>query len=448
MDMEDPTTVRLTPSWGGGGLGGGMNSSYARPPFQAPMKVVILAGDFHSSLVEEIYDELAILKKRPENFGTLPQNTHGSRYGLLRFSEGREGKARVAAGLIELGKATAVQHLVGMTQHLERLFPAEENVFMVASDLDLELYREHAESRGVLPAENIIGNGCKSPHEAVNPLRDLQLAIKHFGITDPVLCMTTDLVFLPDYNFKRIVEHAVIRSKDTCSYVRPCEQTHVIERDNGCTLPMVRVEGSKVTEIVDRPGACKATTELMPMFILRKASLPLVEEFVASSASGCIPSFLKFLSGKVELHGMDLEFGAFRTRSLQQLKFAQGVFDIYRETTKMYKEKLTERHLQDSVQLKWGEGFRQDKGANKAVNWMPAEIEKAVKSYMLTYLRSLKGPHVDGSVTYVVPEIIETYVRPTYTTPPTFYNTQYTIMTDKATHREEWRQRGAYQRSI
>jgi hypothetical protein len=32
---------------------------------QAPMKVVILAGDFHSSLVEEIYDELAILKKRP-----------------------------------------------------------------------------------------------------------------------------------------------------------------------------------------------------------------------------------------------------------------------------------------------------------------------------------------------------------------------------------------------
>jgi hypothetical protein len=41
-----------------------------------------------------------------ENFGTLPQNTYSSQYGLLRFSEGREGKAHVAAGLIEVQART------------------------------------------------------------------------------------------------------------------------------------------------------------------------------------------------------------------------------------------------------------------------------------------------------------------------------------------------------
>eukprot|EP00959_Pyramimonas_sp_CCMP1952_P357156 7478505-Pyramimonas_sp.AAC.2 len=186
----------------------------------------------------------------------------------------------------------------------------------------------------------------------------------------------------------------------------------------------------------------------MPLFLLRAASLPLVDEFVSSCPHGCIPSFLKFLSNNTDLHGIDLEFGVFRLHTFNQVKFAQGAFDTYLEAKKNYKEKLTERHLEDSVQLKWGDVPSAHGKAQKPVSWMPAEIEELTRTYIRAFLTQLVGPYIDGSATYVMPEIQESYVFPTYKLPPTFYTTQYKVMTEKASHSEAWRMNSATQRSI
>mmetsp|Transcript_2435 Transcript_2435/g.4989 ORF Transcript_2435/g.4989 Transcript_2435/m.4989 type:complete len:451 (-) Transcript_2435:391-1743(-) len=450
MDVEDPSTASLTPYWGGQGQGENYFIPNSRPAHAAPMKVVILAGDFQARLVKEIHEELESLRKRPENFGLLPKNTAGSQFSLLRSAEGEE---YVASGLIKLGPTTAANNLVAMTQRLERFFPASENIYMVVPEPELQLYHADAKANRMLPTHNIIGNGCKSPKDGVSLLRDLQLAIQHFEITDPVMVMTTDLAFLPDYNFHRVVEHSVIRSKDMCSFVRPNRQTHVIERTHaGCTAPIISHDCGgksvvKVTEVLDSLGERAPATELMPLFLLRSSSLPLVDEFVTACPGGCIPSFLKFLSTEADLHGIDLEFGAFRLHTLNQVKFAQTVFSTYLEAKLNYKEKLTERHLEDSVQIKWGEAPTRDK-AQAPVSWMPAEIEETTRTCMRAFLSKLAGPYIDGSATYVVPEIKESYVFPTYKLPPTFYTTQYKVMTEKASHTEEWKINSATQRSI
>ena len=48
---------------------------------------------------------------------------------------------------LQLGQETAAQRLVAMTQSLERIFPASENVYMVVPETELELYHQEAKAQ-------------------------------------------------------------------------------------------------------------------------------------------------------------------------------------------------------------------------------------------------------------------------------------------------------------
>ncbi|GFH23388.1 uncharacterized protein HaLaN_20993 [Haematococcus lacustris] len=70
-----------------------------------------------------------------------------------------------------------------------------------------------------LQAGNVISNGAPSRSQWQGEVADLQLGLQQSGMTTPVLVISCSMTVLPGFNMQRIVEHSLVRARDTVGII-------------------------------------------------------------------------------------------------------------------------------------------------------------------------------------------------------------------------------------
>ena len=101
-----------------------------------------------------------------------------------------------------------------------------------------------------------------------------------------------DYIPEPDFNLNRIVEHAVVRSKDTLTYVTLAPEMGANVSDH-TILDLERNPGGHVTSNPEvlavhpfpdgSPGSTRSKTAMGPVVFLRRSTLPLIKQFFAEA---------------------------------------------------------------------------------------------------------------------------------------------------------------------
>ncbi|GFH23392.1 uncharacterized protein HaLaN_20997, partial [Haematococcus lacustris] len=106
----------------------------------------------------------------------------------------------------------------------------DEGVESVASDDDADVpakvgIQQDAQSKvkkgssGGAWVGNVISNGAPSRSQWQGEVADLQLGLQQAGMTTPVLVISCSMTVLPGFNMQRIVEHSLVRARDTVGII-------------------------------------------------------------------------------------------------------------------------------------------------------------------------------------------------------------------------------------
>jgi hypothetical protein len=96
--------------------------------------------------------------------------------------------------------------------------------------------------------------------------------------------------------------------------------------------------------VVNKQTAQPFAPALVPMFVLQPASVPLLTQYMEeqTDAPGTLVAFVKYLAAQPQpLYAIDLEFGVFRTHSLEHLKYAEAFLNFYQVRSRLSPQHLT-----------------------------------------------------------------------------------------------------------
>ncbi|GAX81387.1 hypothetical protein CEUSTIGMA_g8818.t1 [Chlamydomonas eustigma] len=160
-----------------------------------------------------------------------------------------------------------------------RLQPYHDRVFILSNERnhhDLLSWANSKLSDG-FPAANILNNGKRGG--TCDLFSDVGYAIQTAKLDDSHLIIASlDVLYHPYFNFQRIVEHSIIRAKDTVVFHRPPPGADVsslalLDLDDfslTASNPRVLATASSPSGIAD--GITAAA--LAPLMVIRKSSLP------------------------------------------------------------------------------------------------------------------------------------------------------------------------------
>ena len=200
---------------------------------------------------------------------------------LLR--RGAEGDYHVAKGLLEVGGTPAVHYWLTALEQCARLMPLEESVYLLCNDTNrgdfVEWARGPKGGKGVvgLSEERIISKG-----PAGKPgLQCVAELVRSEGLDCHLFVIDCEHVLGPQANVVRLLEHAMIRAKNTIVTCPARAGQNVadyglLELDAATAGSNPRVLGCEpLCEGFAQGGESLA----LPLVVLRKSSLPLVREF-------------------------------------------------------------------------------------------------------------------------------------------------------------------------
>lgn len=190
-------------------------------------------------------------------------------------------------------------------------------------------------SSGGFPVENIISNGRRSG-EAGNMVQDVDAFLRRGGDAEShLMVVDTEYCFEPSLNLNRLVEHSMVRGKDTVTFLDAPPRSGLDTA--GCWgLEMDDTTGAnpKVTSVAPPASASGAPAVLAPLYFFRKTTLPDVS--VAADAG--LPSLEAFTSWLVSsgrpVYGLPIEM-FFSVKTAAAYELADAFFGyVARETGK------------------------------------------------------------------------------------------------------------------
>ena len=202
---------------------------------------------------------------------------------LLR--RGAEGDYHVAKGLLEVGGTPAVHYWFTALEQCARLMPLEESVYLLCNDTNrgdfVEWARGPKGSKGVvgLSEERIIstGPGGKPGLQCVAEL------VRKEGLDCHLFVIDCEHLLGPQANVVRLLEHAMIRAKNT---IVTCPSRAGQDVADYGLLELDTAAAGSNPRVLECEPLCEGFAQggeslALPLVVLRKSSLPLVLEFPA-----------------------------------------------------------------------------------------------------------------------------------------------------------------------
>ena len=202
---------------------------------------------------------------------------------LLR--RGAEGDYHVAKGLLEVGGTPAVHYWLTALEQCARLMPLEESVYLLCNDTNrgdfVEWARGPKGGKGVvgLSEERIIstGPGGKPGLQCVAEL------VRNEGLDCHLFVIDCEHVLGPQANVVRLLEHAMIRAKNT---IVTCPARAGQDVANYGLLELDTAAAGSNPRVLGCEPLCEGFAQggeslALPLVVLRKSALPLLLEFPA-----------------------------------------------------------------------------------------------------------------------------------------------------------------------
>lgn len=328
--------------------------------YKSTVKVIILAGSFAPKLTTDIIDEMNQYLTSGGRFDGISGAGGDSRHmgSASTWIRGAHGKEHVSYGNVKMADTTAFESMLILLRKVDRLFPIEQNVFVVTNDANYSEMMDVANETDVqFPRENVLKNGSLHPkNDPVSLLSDLELAIDHFKINTPVLVIGAEVVLYPDFNLQRVIEHSYICGKSIIAYSKLVANEHVVAEAKDKIATMEVQGNSSINELVkfnksaiDTDNACMAC----PIFYLPSKNLSLVKDYNAvKGKAGELNDFYDWMVGQTATLALDIGFGYFDLRTLGNLKFAQSFFEFYRMEKKAINAAMRISDTDSSLDLK------------------------------------------------------------------------------------------------
>uniref|UniRef100_A0A7S0RUM4 Uncharacterized protein n=1 Tax=Pyramimonas obovata TaxID=1411642 RepID=A0A7S0RUM4_9CHLO len=200
-------------------------------------------------------------------------------------------KPCVAKGLLPVGGAPLVNYWKRAAEATPRCLPIEQKVFVLCNDDNHDDYVRWATnigmSEGGFPVENIISNGT-SGSQRNGIMSDIACFVEKTGggATDLVV-IECDYLFHPAFNLQRVVEHSLMRGKDTITFLNLADeqnqsQHNIVEFASHGTNPKV-----SCIKPFPRAGESRSLAAVAPLLVLRKSTIPKVCECAPAMAAEC-----------------------------------------------------------------------------------------------------------------------------------------------------------------
>jgi len=254
-------------------------------------------------------------------------------------------KQHVTRGLLQINDIPVINYWLLAISKCPRLMPYTKKVHIVTNEDNHDEWVNWATTKqrslGGFPVENLICNGT-SGHDRPGTARDIATYIEKTGCQDNLLVIEADFLFEPEYNLNRIVEHFMVRGKDTVvgcpvkTYQSMGDQV-VIE----CTPSAnPKVDGMVLyDESYDRS---KNPLVMAPLFVVRNSSLARVAEWAAGEECAGVhynrqmAHLFKHLAACVPVYSLLTDF-YFSVLNLEDTLFTDSFFEYYsKEKKKMF----------------------------------------------------------------------------------------------------------------
>ncbi|KAG2491781.1 hypothetical protein HYH03_009941 [Edaphochlamys debaryana] len=208
--------------------------------------------------------------------------------------DGADGVPKVLLGL---NGQPVLNHWMAAIRGCSRLSPIEEKVFILCNENNADAVRTWASdprlSAGGFPADNILTNGSD---DSLGLAADVAFFLAN---APPAVARASSLVLIeadalcgPNFGLSRVVEHGVVRGKDTICYMTApegfgLEGSAVVGLEDTAAAP--DTVSQRVTGIDAQPGGVSDimtfTAVLAPVAVLRSETLERVQAASAASAN-------------------------------------------------------------------------------------------------------------------------------------------------------------------
>ena len=293
----------------------------------ATIRTLIFGSSFGQSLAKEIT--------------ATGENNH------LIMSSAGEGQ-HVTKPLLEVNDVPAIHYWVRSLRECARVQPSTRTTYIMCNQDNVDEFenwaRDPLKSSG-FDGAHLINNGVTSDQPRRGNARDLLHAIETtLGMDNHLLIIDGDYIPPPDFNLNRIIEHSIVRGKDTVTFVtlKPemgvSASDHVmldLQRNPSGSLP-ANPEVRGVLPFPDRVGP-RVTSAMGPIVFLRRTSLPLVKQFFAevepglpagTPANQLMGHLVQFIHSKVSVYALELQY-VFSVKTLDAFLYADNLYDYY-----------------------------------------------------------------------------------------------------------------------
>lgn len=265
----------------------------------------------------------------------------------LIMSSAGEGQ-HVTKPLLEVNDVPAIHYWVRALKDCPRVAPCNRTTHIVCNQDSVDEFenwaRDPLKSSG-FDGRHLINNGVDSTMPRPGAARDLLYAIENvLGYDNHLLIVDGDYIPEPDFNLNRIVEHSVVRAKDTVTYVTLAPEMGADVRDHVMLdlerNPAGRIPSNpEVMGVLPYPEATgpRINTAMGPVIFLRRTSLPLVKQFFAEVEPSLPPSvpyhhlmghLVAFIQSKVSMYALEVKY-VFSVKSLDAFLYADALFEYH-----------------------------------------------------------------------------------------------------------------------
>ncbi|GAX81130.1 hypothetical protein CEUSTIGMA_g8564.t1 [Chlamydomonas eustigma] len=249
------------------------------PPIMNKAKIIVLCGGFKSVLTDSAPASQGDSAFSRAALSAFPQESPG--YPV----DPNVGRKTPPSEIL------SVTHLLRALENVKRLQPLLDHVYFVVDEAAKHSFLGFLaeDKNGLIGERNVISNGARSISEWRSDLADLEIALQVVGMGCSVFVISSDLLFLPGYNFQRLVEHSLVRGKDLLGF-STLSYGDCVLLDGAATFWSVRMADSA-------PLPPLAEVRALPVDTPLQEGSDIAEDLIYLKAS-TLPAALQILSSQ------------------------------------------------------------------------------------------------------------------------------------------------------
>lgn len=190
-----------------------------------------------------------------------------------------------------------------------------DHIYVVTNEKFYTVVDEWRKSKN-MPNLSVLNDGTTSNENRLGSVWDIQFVIKQANIDDDILIIWGDNLFEDDLT--SFV--ADFKKRGNIVGLHDCKDWELVKRFNNLSLDA----DGKITDFIEKPDTPTSTLHATLEYVLRKESLPLIQEVIASGKADKAWDMIAYLCKKHPVYGHALEWNWFDIGTLEELKKAEA----------------------------------------------------------------------------------------------------------------------------